>query len=171
MWVTPSFPMVKSFHIKIFYLNTRLSIWYHWGLLVDPQSPKMRQINSSFLPFLCYLCNWFLSWLLNKLSYRVVQSHSQPHVVFQNPLRFDRDMASKSFFSVFFLGDHLKKRGFDRHTMIGSYLSPWIPGLMANCIYLTRKSLHHDDWCWRVCNEHPIGCTHMKLFGNNHVCI
>ena len=35
---------------------------------------------------------------------------------------------------------------FDSRAMKGSYLSARIPGDMANHIYLTRKSLRHDDW-------------------------
>ena len=47
----------------------------------------------------------------------------------------------------FIFSNHFEKMGSDSRAMKGSYLSSRIPGLMANCIYLTRKSLRHEDWC------------------------
>ena len=52
--------------------------------------------------------------------------------------------------------DHFEKMGSDSRAMKGTYLDPRIPGDMANRIYLTRKSLRHDNWRRRVYNGRTI---------------
>ena len=74
-------------------------------------------------------------------------------------------LMSHSEKQICLFSDHFEKMGSDSRAMKGTYLSPWIPGDMANCIYLTRKSLCHDDWRRKVYNGRTIvqnitfGCT------------
>ena len=45
----------------------------------------------------------------------------------------------------FIFSNHFEKMGSDSRAMKGSYLSPRIPGGMANHMYLTIKSFRHED--------------------------
>ena len=55
-------------------------------------------------------------------------------------------LMSHSEKQICLFSDHFEKMGSDSRAMKGTYLSPRIPGDMANHIYLTIKSLRHEDW-------------------------